>query len=70
MQVTTIGLDLAKKIYQVHGVKEDGSIAFNRPVRRAQLLNSFKKQPPCLVGMEACDSSHRLSSGNLRQKAA
>ncbi len=58
MQVTTIGLDLAKNIFQVHGVREDGSVAFNRPVRRAQLLNFFKKQTACLVGMEACGSSH------------
>ena len=58
MQVTTIGLDLAKNIFQVHGVNEDGSVAFNRPVRRAQLLKFFEKQPPCLVGMEACGSSH------------
>lgn len=58
MQVTTIGLDLAKNIFQVHGVREDGSVAFNKPVRRAQLLKFFEKQPACLVGMEACGSSH------------
>jgi len=58
MQVTTIGLDLAKNIFQVHGVREDGSIAFNRPIRRAQLLKFFEKQLACLVGMEACGSSH------------
>ena len=58
MHVTTIGLDLAKNIFQVHGVREDGSVAFNRPVQRAQLLEFFEKQPACLVGMEACGSSH------------
>jgi len=58
MHVTTIGLDLAKNIFQVHGVREDGSVAFNRPIRRAQLLKFFEKQPACLVGMEACGSSH------------
>jgi len=58
MPVTTIGLDLAKNIFQVHGVEEDGSVAFNRPIRRAQLLKFFEKQPACLVGMEACGSSH------------
>lgn len=58
MQVTTIGLDLAKNIFQVHGVSESGEIAFNKPLRRAQLLRFFSKLPPCLVGMEACGSSH------------
>ena len=58
MSITTIGLDLAKNIFQVCGVTADGAIAFNRPVRRARLLKFFEKQPPCLVGMEACGSSH------------
>lgn len=58
MTITTIGLDLAKNIFQVHGITADGTVAFNRPIRRAQLLKFFKKQPPCLVGMEACSSSH------------
>ena len=58
MHITTIGLDLAKNIFQVCGVTADGDIAFNRPVRRAGLLKFFEKQPSCLVGMEACSSSH------------
>lgn len=58
MQVTTIGLDLAKNIFQVHGITEDGEVVFNRTVRRAQLLAFFEELPPCLVGMEACGSSH------------
>ena len=58
MSITTIGLDLAKNIFQVCGVTADGAIAFNRPVRRAGLLKFFEKQPPCLVGMEACGSRH------------
>jgi len=58
MHITTIGLDLAKNIFQACGVTADGDIAFNRPLRRAGLLKFFEKQPPCLVGMEACDSSH------------
>ena len=58
MHVTTIGLDLAKNIFQVHGITADGTVAFNRPVRRAQLLKFFEKQPACLVGMEACGSAH------------
>lgn len=41
MQVATIGLDLAKNIFQVHGIKEDGEVVFNRPLRRAQVLAFF-----------------------------
>lgn len=58
MTITTIGLDLAKNVFQVHGVEDDGTIAFNRPLRRGQVLGFFAKQPSCLVGMEACASSH------------
>jgi transposase len=58
MHVTTIGLDLAKNIFQVHGVTTGGTTLFNRPIRRAQLLKFFEKQAPCLVGMEACATSH------------
>jgi transposase len=58
MQVTTVGLDLAKNIFQVHGVTENGEVVFNQALRRAQLFAFFEKLPPCLVGMEACGSSH------------
>ena len=58
MQVTTIGLDLAKNIVQVHGIADEGEVAFNRPLRRAQVLIFFKRLEPCLVGMEACGMSH------------
>jgi transposase len=58
MQVTTVGLDLAKNIFQVHGITDDGEVAFNRPLRRAQVLVFFKRLDPCLVGIEACGTSH------------
>lgn len=58
MQVTTIGIDLAKNIFQVHGIAENGDVVFNRAIRRAQLLAFFEDLPACLVGMEACSSSH------------
>jgi transposase len=48
MQVTTIGLDLAKNIFQVHGITKDDEVAFNRPLRRAQLLSFFSKLEPLL----------------------
>ena len=58
MQVTTIGLDLAKNVFQVHGITEGEEVVFNRPLRRAQLLPFFSKIEPCLIGMEACSSAH------------
>lgn len=57
-QITTIGLDLAKQIFQVHGADADGSPVFNRRLRRGEVLRFFEKQPSCLVGIEACGSSH------------
>jgi transposase len=56
--VTTIGLDLAKQVFQVHGADADGAPLFNRKLRRAEVLRFFEKLPPCLVGMEACASAH------------
>jgi len=58
MQVTTVGLDLAKNIFQVHGVTDEGEIAFNKPLRRSQMSRFFATLPPCLVGIEACGTSH------------
>ncbi|MEO9779284.1 MAG: IS110 family transposase [Sedimentitalea sp.] len=58
MQITTVGLDLAKNIFQVHGITADGTVAFNKSLRRAQLLQFFENLEPCLIGMEACGSSH------------
>ncbi len=58
MQVTTVGLDLAKNIFHVHGITEGGEVAFNCALRRSQLLTFFEELPPCLVGMEACGSGH------------
>ena len=57
-QVVTIGLDLAKSVFQVHGVDEAGEIVVRRKLRRSQLLAFFARQPACLVGVEACASSH------------
>lgn len=58
MQITTIGIDLAKSVFQIHGVLADGTVAFNKPLRRAQMLPFFAKLDPCLIGIEACGSSH------------
>ena len=58
MQITTIGLDLAKHVFQVHGVETNGSVAEKRRLRRNQVLTFFTKLPSCLVGIEACATAH------------
>ncbi|MBT4701974.1 MAG: IS110 family transposase, partial [Rhodospirillaceae bacterium] len=57
-EAITIGVDLAKNVFQVHGVDAEGGVVFRRQLRRSRVLPFFKKQPPCLVGMEACATSH------------
>lgn len=58
MTVKTIGLDLAKDVFQVHGISANGRVIFNKTVKRAKLLQLFEALPPCVVGMEACGSAH------------
>jgi len=58
MQVTTIGLDIAKNVFQVHGIDAAEKVAVRKQLRRGQMLAFFKALPPCLVGMEACATSH------------
>jgi transposase len=57
-EVSIVGLDLAKNVFQVHGACADGSVAFRRKLPRAKVLSFFAAQPPCRVAMEACASSH------------
>jgi len=57
-QVRTIGLDIAKNVFQVHGVDESGAAVLRRQVRRRQVLALFEKLPRCLVGIEACATAH------------
>lgn len=57
-EVSIIGLDLAKNIFQAHGAGADGSVVFRRKLSRAQLLKFLSEQPPCIVAMEACASAH------------
>jgi transposase len=58
MEISTIGLDLAKNVFQVHAIDADGNVLVRRTLRRAQLLPFFASLPPCLVGMEACGTAH------------
>jgi transposase len=57
-RITTIGIDLAKKVFQVHGVDAEGKVVVARKLRRKEVLAFFAKLPPCLIGMEACGSAH------------
>ena len=56
--VTTIGLDIAKSVFQVHGIDAQGAVLVRRQLKRRSVLAFFEKLPPCLVGLEACASSH------------
>ncbi len=59
--VRTVGLDIAKSVLQVHGVDADGQVVFRRRLKRRNVLAFFQKVPSCLVGMEACATSHQWS---------
>src|SRR2546428_574274 len=59
--VTTIGLDIAKSVFQVHGVDAEGKVIIRRKLKRRYVAAFFQKLPPCLVGVEACASSHHWS---------
>ena len=55
--ITTIGLDIAKSVFQVHGVDAAGQVVIRRQLKRRYVLSFFEKLPPCLIGIEACASS-------------
>jgi transposase len=59
--ITTIGLDIAKSVFQVHGVDAKGDVVLRRQIKRRYVLAFFQKLPPCLVGIEACASAHHWS---------
>lgn len=58
MEISTIGLDIAKNVFQVHGIDAQENVVVTRQLRRARLLAFFGKLSPCLVGMEACATAH------------
>jgi transposase len=58
MNIKRVGIDLAKLVFQVHGVDVHEKVVLRKQLRRAQMLDYFKKLPPCLIGMEACSSAH------------
>jgi transposase len=57
-KISTVGLDIAKHVFQVHGEDAAGQIVVRRQLRRAAVLAFFGKLPPCVVGMEACSSAY------------
>ena len=59
--ITTIGLDIAKSVFQVHAIDAEGKVVIRRQLKRRYVLAFFQKLPPCLVGIEACASSHHWS---------
>ena len=58
MKITTIGIDLAKEVFQIHGVDDHGKTVLRKQLRRNKMTNFFANLEPCLIGMEACGSSH------------
>ena len=66
MDISTIGLDLAKTVFQVHGMNDAGEVVVRKTLRRPQVLPSLRKLPPCLVGMEACGTSHHWARELIR----
>ncbi len=58
MKITTIGIDLAKAVFQIHGVDERGKVAVRKQLKRAEMSKYFANLEPCLIGMEACGSAH------------
>ena len=59
--ITTIGLDIAKSVFQVHGVDAAGNVIVRRQLKRRYVVAFFQKVRPCLVGIEACATSHHWS---------
>ena len=62
-EVSTIGLDLAKNVFQAHGADASGAVLFRKKLRRHQVLAFFAAQPPCTVAMEACGSAAAQAGG-------
>jgi transposase len=66
MHITTIGLDLAKNVFQIHAVDGDGEVAIRKKLARSKVLAFFAELPPCLVGLEACPSAHHWARALLQ----
>ena len=58
MKITTVGIDLAKNVFQIHAVDERATVVLRKQLRRDQMTAFFANLPPCVIGMEACGSAH------------
>src|SRR5262249_41310336 len=58
MQIATIGLDIAKNVFQVHGIDANETVVVRKQLRRSQVMAFFEALAPCLIGMEACATAH------------
>jgi transposase len=58
MKITTIGLDIAKNVFEIHGVDEQGKGVLRKTLKRNKVTAFFAKLPPCLIGIEACGGAH------------
>ena len=67
--ITVIGLDLAKSVFQVHGINAEGEVVVRRKLSRSRVLAYFSQLEPCLVGMEACATAHHCGRGCCQSNA-
>ena len=58
MKITTVGIDLAKNVFQVHGVDEGGKVVLKKSLKRTQVVPFFANLEPCRIGLEACGGAH------------
>jgi len=65
-QVTTMGIDLAKNVFQLHGIDAANKVVLRKALRRSQVLPFFEDLAPCLIGMEACSSAHHCLSSSVK----
>ena len=70
MEITTVGLDIAKRVFQLHGVDAAGKAVLRRKLQRSEVLVFFKALPPCLVGIEACGTAHSWLGTKTTRPAA
>jgi len=66
MTITTVGLDLAKNVFQAHGVDERSKAGLRKQLKRGQMAEFFANLPPCLIGIEACGSAHHWAASGTR----
>lgn len=65
MKITTIGIDLAKEVFQIHGIYSRGKVLLPKQLRRNEMAKFFANIEPCLIGMEACGSVHIIGYDRL-----